>query len=118
MNAPGDKTRILYNLIRERRSIRSYTGRPVEPALIERLLTAALWAPSAHNRQPWRFAVIEGVEAKERLAGAMNSILRADLAADGLPTDQIEAHAARRRKRLTRAPVLVVLCVTMTDMDH
>jgi F420 biosynthesis protein FbiB-like protein len=117
LNAPGDETQILYKLIRERRSIRSYAQRPVERALIERLLTAALWAPSAHNRQPWRFGVIEDADIKERLADAMNTELRADLAADGLPADQIEAHAARRRNRLTRAPVLVVLCITMSDMD-
>ena len=118
MNAPGDKTQILYKFIRERRSIRRYTRRPVERALIKRLLDAAHWAPSAHNRQPWRFAVIESAEAKERLADAMNSRLRADLAADGLPTDQIEAQAVRRRKRVTRAPVLLLLCVTLTDMHH
>jgi F420 biosynthesis protein FbiB-like protein len=118
LNAPGDKAQILYKLIRERRSIRRYAHRPVERALVERLLTAALWAPSAHNRQPWRFAAIEGVEVKERLADAMNSLLRADLAADGLTADQIEAHTARRRKRLTRAPVLVLLCVTMSDMQQ
>jgi F420 biosynthesis protein FbiB-like protein len=118
LNAAGDETQILYKLIRERRSIRRYTHRPVERALIKRLLDAAHWAPSAHNRQPWRFAVIESAEAKERLADAMNSRLRADLAADGLPTDQIEAQAVRRRKRVTRALVLLLLCVTLTDMHH
>ena len=118
MNAPGDKTQLLYRLIRERRSIRSYTHRSLDRALIERLLTAAIWAPSAHNRQPWRFGVIEGADTKERLADAMNTSLRADLAADGLPADQIEAHAVRRRERLTRAPVLVLLCVTMSEMHH
>ena len=108
----------LYQLIRERRSIRSYTGRPVERDLIQRLLTAAIWAPSAHNRQPWRFAVIRDDDTKARLADAMNAVLRADLAADGLTPDQIEAHAARRRTRLIRAPVLIVLCITMADMDE
>jgi F420 biosynthesis protein FbiB-like protein len=121
----------LYKLMRERRSIRRYADRPVEHALVERLLEAAAWAPSAHNRQPWRFAVIED-GAKERLAGAMNTVLRADLAADshshggppgsgplgGLPPDQIEAQAARRRARLTRAPLLILLCLSMADMDH
>jgi coenzyme F420-0:L-glutamate ligase/coenzyme F420-1:gamma-L-glutamate ligase len=108
----------LYQLIRERRSIRSYGDRPVERGLIERLLTAAIWAPSAHNRQPWRFAVIRDDDTKARLADAMNAVLRADLAADDLTPDQIEAHAARRRARLIRAPVLIVLCITMTDMDE
>jgi coenzyme F420-0:L-glutamate ligase/coenzyme F420-1:gamma-L-glutamate ligase len=108
----------LYQLIRERRSIRRYSDRPVEQGLIQRLLAAAIWAPSAHNRQPWRFAVIRDDETKTRLAAAMNAVLRADLAADGLPPDQIEAHAARRRARLIRAPVLIVLCIAMADMDE
>lgn len=106
----------LYQLIRERRSIRQYTHRPVERALIERLLAAAIWAPSAHNRQPWRLAVIEDDDTQTRLADAMNAQLHADLAGDGLPPGQIETHAARRQARLTRAPVLILLCITMADM--
>jgi len=47
----------------------------------------------------------------------MNAVLQADLAGDGLPADQIQAQAARRRARLTRAPVLILLCLTMSDMD-
>jgi F420 biosynthesis protein FbiB-like protein len=90
----------------------------VERALVERLLAAATWAPSAHNRQPWRFVVIEGEETKKLLAETMNAALRADLAADGLPPDQIEAHASRRQARLTRAPTLILLCMTMTDLDN
>lgn len=108
--------RILYQLVRERRSIRRYADRPVKRATIERLLAAAAWAPSAHNRQPWRFVVIEDDDTKQRLASAMNANLRADLAADGLPASQIEAHADRRRTRLTRAPILILLCMTMVDM--
>jgi len=109
-------TRALYHIMRGRRSIRHYTNQVVERALVERLLTAAIWAPSAHNRQPWCFAVIDDRAAQERLADAMNAVLRADLAADGLPADQVEAHAARRRARLTRAQLLILLSITMADM--
>ncbi len=112
-----DEARLFYRLVRSRRSIRRYADRPVDRATIERLLTAAIWAPSAHNRQPWRFVVIDNGYAKERLAEAMNTVLRADLTADGLPSDQIEAHAARRRARLTHAPALILLCTTTADMD-
>ena len=111
-------TQFLYQTMRDRRSIRRYTDQSVERALIERLLAAATWAPSAHNRQPWRFAVIRDDEIKERLAETMNAVLRADLAADGLPSDQIEAHADRRWERLTRAPILILLCMTMADMHR
>jgi coenzyme F420-0:L-glutamate ligase/coenzyme F420-1:gamma-L-glutamate ligase len=107
----------IYQVIQQRRSIRRYADRPVDRALIERLLEAATWAPSAHNRQPWRFAVIQAKERQERLADAMNVALRADLTADGLSPEGIQTQASRRRDRLTRAPVLILLCMTMADMD-
>jgi len=113
-----DEAQILYRVVRERRSVRRYAGRAVERATVERVLAAAMWAPSAHNRQPWRFAVIYDAAIRARLADAMSAALRADLDADGLPPDQVEAQAARRRERLTRAPVLVLLCMTMADMDE
>jgi F420 biosynthesis protein FbiB-like protein len=43
--------------------------------------------------------------------------LRRDLAADGVPADVIEADAARSYERITSAPVIVVLCLTLADMD-
>lgn len=45
--------------IHGRRSIRKYTDKPVPPQLIEKLLRAAMAAPSAGNQQPWRFVVID-----------------------------------------------------------
>jgi len=41
-----------------RRSIRRYTSDPVPPGQVDRLLTAAMAAPSAGNQQPWHFVVI------------------------------------------------------------
>ena len=45
-----------------RRSIRRYTGRPVDDATVERLLRAAMAAPSAGNQQPWQFVVLRDRE--------------------------------------------------------
>lgn len=41
-----------------RRSIRKFTGEPVEDALVERLLRAAMAAPSAGDQRPWQFVVV------------------------------------------------------------
>ena len=41
-----------------RRSIRAYTTEPVTDELVERLLRAAMAAPSAGNQQPWQFVVV------------------------------------------------------------
>jgi len=81
------------------------------------LLEAAIWAPSAHNREPWRFAVVERQSQKEFLAREMGARLRSDLRADGVPEAAIEQDAARSYDRITSAPVLVALCLSMADMD-
>ena len=60
----------LYEAIRGRRSVRQFRDEAVSPETIERVLDAALWAPSAHNAQAWRFVVV-GKEGKEAIARAM-----------------------------------------------
>jgi len=110
--------RAVLSAIRERRSIRRYRPEPVPAGLLAEVLAAATWAPSAHNRQPWRFAVVRSPEGKAELAGKMGARLRADLEADGLPEDVIETDVRRSYQRLTGAPVLVVVCLTMADMDR
>jgi len=104
-------------LASSRRSIRRYEKRDVPRELVEKILDAARWAPSAHNRQPWRFAIIENAETKHALAFAMGEKLRADLERDGVAREVIEKDAARSYHRITGAPVVIVACVTMRDMD-
>lgn len=48
--------------IRERRSIREYTEKIPTQEEINKLLEAAVWAPSGLNNQPWKFKVVEGDE--------------------------------------------------------
>jgi len=107
----------LLEAIHARRSVRRYAGRTVSAEVVERLLTAATWAPSAHNRQPWRFVVLEDAAVKERLARAMGDKLRFDRLADGDPAHVVETDARRSYARMTGAPVIVAVCLTMADMD-
>lgn len=44
--------------ILNRRSIRAYTAEKVNPDDITKILTAASWAPSGNNLQPWKFSVV------------------------------------------------------------
>ena len=105
------------DVVFQRRSIRRYRPDVVPRNIVESLLQAAIWSPSAHNRQPWRFGVIETADQKESLAQAMGARLRHDLQADGVPTAVIEADAGRSYSRITQSPVLIVLCLSMVDMD-
>ncbi len=104
-------------LAQSRRSLRRYTPHPVPPGLIQQVLTAGAWAPSAHNRQPWRFAVVQSDDQKHHLARSMGARLRADLQADHVPQAVIDQDVNRSYERITLAPVLIVLCLTMADMD-
>jgi F420 biosynthesis protein FbiB-like protein len=96
--------------------IRRYTDQPVPREMIEALLEAGTLAPSPHNRQPWRFAVVTG-DARRRLALAMGAQLRQDLAADGAPAEVIEKDVARSFQRITSAPACIAACLSMADMD-
>ncbi len=112
-----EASNILLRIIKSRRSIRRYTDAPISQETIIRLLEAATWAPSAHNRQPWRFAVLINVADKDRLAKAMGARLRVDRTADGDDLNDIERDIARSYARLTGATVLIVVCLSMADMD-
>lgn len=57
-----------YELIRNRESIRDYEpAKPVDEATLNRILEAGRLAPSAANRQPWRFLVISSQEMLEKV---------------------------------------------------
>jgi coenzyme F420-0:L-glutamate ligase / coenzyme F420-1:gamma-L-glutamate ligase len=105
-------------LIAQRRSIRRYCELAISENIIEQLLFAAVSAPSAHNRQPWRFNVLRDAAAKESLAHAMGKRLRKDRTADGDNTADIEADIARSHARLVGAPIVVAVSVTLEDMDR
>jgi len=81
--------------ILNRRSIRSYTDKPVPDALITELLKAAMAAPSANNEQPWHFVVIRD---------------RAIL--DQVPT--FHPHS----RMIKKAPVAILVCGDMDLVKH
>jgi len=57
----------ILDTIRNRRSIRKYLTNPVEKQLIDKLLEAAMYAPSARNEQPWHFIVIDKRELLDEI---------------------------------------------------
>lgn len=108
----------LHRFLAGRRSVRRFRPSVVPAATIRRLLATAVLAPSAHNRQPWRFAVVETGPARDRLVEAMSARFLEDLVGGGLETGEAERRVERSRKRLQSAPALIILCLTMTGMDR
>ena len=107
----------IIKLLTTRRSIRRYLPKPIPDIIVQQLLTAAVWAPSAHNRQPWRFAVIQTEEMKHNLATAMGAKLKSDLQADHVPDAIIQKDVSRSYDRITKAPLIIIPCTSMEDMD-
>jgi nitroreductase len=64
-----DSTMDVMEAIRSRKSVRSYLDKAVEEQKLKRVLEAARMAPSASNRQEWRFVVVTDPEKRRRLAG-------------------------------------------------
>jgi F420 biosynthesis protein FbiB-like protein len=108
----------LHEFLRSRRSVRRFLGPaartgktdPVPESVVERILTTATFAPSAHNLQPWRFVVVNGPDARNRLGRALTAKMRLDMQAEGAPEPEIEKRSASSLRRIEEAPVLILLC--------
>lgn len=77
-----------------------------------------MWAPSAHNRQPWRWLVLQQEQDKLALAEAMGADLMRARLADGDDPQVIEQDVQRSIDRISGAPVVMVACLDTTDLDH
>lgn len=66
--------------IMTRTSIRDYTDKPVEDEKIEIMLRAAMAAPSAVNKQPWRFIVIKDKSTLKAISENFHSMKMAEKA--------------------------------------
>ncbi len=63
----------VYDVIKNRWSVRSYRPNAVEDEKLERIMEAARLAPSAANRQPWYFIIVRDDETKKALKEAYNA---------------------------------------------
>jgi coenzyme F420-0:L-glutamate ligase/coenzyme F420-1:gamma-L-glutamate ligase len=99
----------------DRRTVREFTERPVDPDAVTRALAAAITAPAPHHSTPWRFVVAR--EHASKLLDAMRAAWTDDLRRDGFSEEQI-ARRVRRGDVLRRAPLLVVPCLVTSGAAH
>ena len=104
------------DVLAERRTVREFTGEPVDPAAVRRAIAAALTAPAPHHSTPWRFAVLESAAARTALLDEMLAAWQSDLRGDGFTPEQI-VRRIRRGDPLRRAPLIIVPCL-VTDAAH
>ena len=65
----------LWDAIKGRRSVRSFVDKPVERALLERLIEAAVWAPTGGNAQTWIFIVVNEKSRIEKIRAISPGLL-------------------------------------------
>jgi F420 biosynthesis protein FbiB-like protein len=87
--------------IAARRSIRKFKDAPIQEELLQKILDAAIQAPSACNRQPWRFVVVQGENRTEML-----HIMREEITRDKARGEDIGS-AEWSAQVMEQAPVTV-----------
>jgi coenzyme F420-0:L-glutamate ligase/coenzyme F420-1:gamma-L-glutamate ligase len=104
----------IFEVVKNRRSIRKYASKPVQKEVILEVLEAAGCAPSAHNSQPWRFIILQDLQVKRNLADAMAEAWAKNLQRDGIMVDPDKR--VERVERFASAPVLILACLTVVDL--
>jgi len=108
----------LLNAFRSRRSVKEYLPKEISNEVLFRILEASRWAPSAHNAQPWRFIVIQDHATKRKLAKTMASRWNKDMGKKGIPKEQRENLIETSVERFENAPIIIIACLTMENMDE
>jgi coenzyme F420-0:L-glutamate ligase / coenzyme F420-1:gamma-L-glutamate ligase len=106
-----------HEFLRSRRSARRFTSEDISDVVIDRMISSAVCAPSAHNRQPWRFCILKRLEAKTKLADAMAEEFQRDLLRDKVPAADVATRISQSRARIISSPLVVILCMDISEMD-
>lgn len=108
--APGPD---FFEVARSQRAHRRFGDGPVDDATLTRCLEAAVCAPSAENRQPWRFVVVRDGAARQAIADLTRRAWREGgrRHSEGrLPPPLLAAVDDGAESGMGTAPVIVVVC--------
>lgn len=124
----------IYDAMSTLRAVRRLKSDPIDPAIIERLLTAATWAPSGGNVQPWRIVAVEDAAKKQAMQSLYkpywdNYTVLYREKMEAMPADE-KASSARALQagdylanHLGEVPLIAVFCfnpsiMTITDSEQ
>ena len=96
----------IFEAIENRRSLAHLLPQPVERATIEKVLSAALWAPNHHHTEPWHFFVFQD-DARQKLADAIMENFHRDHPDATLK--EIEKAQKKNPRRVMESPLVIVV---------
>jgi len=106
--------------LERRRSVRMFSDRPVQRAVIEQIVMAASTSPSGAHRQPWTFVAVRNPELKAKIREAAEAEERRNYAGR-MPPDWVQALAPlgtdEVKEHLTDAPWVVVVFAQNWGVD-
>lgn len=94
--------------IETRRSVRHFTGKDIGDEACLEMIEAARKAPSAHNRQNWKFMILGGGR-KDAVAGAMLSFF------DGNPEPPHESKTSKVTAQVVKNASRLIVCLKEHD---
>jgi nitroreductase len=103
----------LFEAIHTQRAIRRFNDDPVSDEVIQRLLEAAIRAPSGRNTQPWRFLVIRDAETKQKIGEFYrHACEQAGIGQGPIPglSRKVNESVAHLALHMGDAPVLMLVC--------
>jgi len=110
---------VIEQLLRERRSVRRFKSDPVPEALVERLIAGAVCAPSASNKQPWKFLLVQNRGLIEQLAAAVRAATTLVARHIPAPSQPAFERYGDYFTRFEHAPLLIVpICKPLTLLSN
>ncbi len=106
---------IVFETIKQRRSIGKMTDQSPTRQQIEHMLEAATHAPNHHKVEPWRFFVLAG-KARNELGEIMAASLATRMA--DTTSEKAQAIISKERAKPLRAPVLLVVAAERPQQDN
>ena len=113
----GEPTHPVLAHLRAQRAHRKLLPDPVPDEVVEAVLTAATWAPSASNTQPWEWIVVTDQAVKDQLGAVNRAAWEAGgraISVDRLPKWLLDDVDEWATTGLAAAPVIVVACADQT----
>ena len=107
----------LNEAIAKRRSVRKFKQDAVSEEVLDRILEAGRWAPSASNSQPWRFIVVTDVNVKEKISETCTRFSRKTWAAFAPENAKYLAQRGGTwdKKYMKKVPALVAVCYNVPE---
>ena len=119
---PLDRTSPFMEVLYRRRAVRSYKPDVIDGARLQRLLDAAVQAPTARHQEPWQFVVVQNLELLKRISDRAKELARANAAhhgnvlkPPGAPGDGVTSQLADPDYNIFYdAGTLVIICARLT----